>query len=72
METETLDKLYLEISQFTKAKTGDQAELESLLARATITQRDGNGELAPTVSLIFEEDIHARRMFAWLEKQRAQ
>lgn len=30
METETLDKLYLEISQFTKAKTKRELELERL------------------------------------------
>ena len=31
METETLDKLYLEISQFTKAKTGNEIRLEIMI-----------------------------------------
>jgi hypothetical protein len=35
METETLDRLYLEISQFTKAKTNREIELEYKLARFT-------------------------------------
>lgn len=31
METETIDKLYLELSQFTKAKTGRELALERSL-----------------------------------------
>lgn len=31
MQTETLDKLYLEWSQFTKAKTGRETQLENLI-----------------------------------------
>lgn len=33
MQTEMIDKLYLELSQFTKAKTRREMELESLIAR---------------------------------------
>lgn len=61
-ETEILDKLFLELSQITKAKTGDQVELESLLSRAVITQRAGQ------VLLVFGEETHARKMYQWLER----
>ena len=40
METETLDKLYLEISQFTKAKTAREIELEHFLEQASSSEHE--------------------------------
>ncbi len=43
-QMETLDKLYLEISQFTHAKTERELELEDLLTSAhAIAKRKGEG-----------------------------
>ena len=36
METETLDKFYLELSQFTKAKTAREIKMKQLLSEALI------------------------------------
>ena len=44
MELETINKLYLELSQVATAKTNRELELEALLASARcIAQREGEG-----------------------------
>ena len=40
METETLDKLYLEWSQFTKAKTKRELQLEAALRKIAVYSSD--------------------------------
>lgn len=72
MNTETLDKLYLEISQFTTAKTARDIETERLLGRATMTHRKGTGEFAPTISLLFETDEDAEAAFDLLMRLRGE
>lgn len=66
LETETLDKLFLEISQFTKAKTKRETELAELLQHAEILQHPGNGELAPTVSVLFKSVDDAEAFYQQL------
>lgn len=70
MQTETLDKLYLEISQFTKAKTAQEMELQSVLRRATILSHAGNGEQASRVALVFESDKDAEWLVNFLVRLR--
>lgn len=71
MTTETLDRLYLEISQFTKAKTARDLELESALSVATVLHRPGDGERAPTISLLFERDEDAESMMTLITNVKA-
>lgn len=69
-ETETLDKLFLELSQFTNAQTATEWRAQEFFGRATITHRRGTGELAPTISLLFETDTDADAAYDVLMKLR--
>lgn len=54
METETLDNLYLEISQFTSARNSRELKLQALIKQALSHNHDDivvNGQTGPRVSV---------------------
>jgi hypothetical protein len=52
METEILDKLYLELSQFTQAKTARHIELENGIEQALRHLRDAMPRNGPVIKAI--------------------
>jgi hypothetical protein len=50
METRTIDKLFLELSQFTQAKTGRELELEGELLAAEQRAQKWRDELSKQIS----------------------
>lgn len=70
METETIDRLFLELSQFTRAKTAQDLRVSYLLNAATLLYSKGNGELAPTVTLLFPNDTYASEIYEILSNLR--
>jgi hypothetical protein len=54
METETIDKLFLELSQFTKAKTAREISLETQLADATRKLEEARKDALEEAAMVCE------------------
>ena len=68
METETIDRLYLELSQVTTAKTKREIELEQEIERLRDILRIDNGRLEIRMSYC---DIHIKQFIPEIALDRA-
>ena len=68
METETLDKLYLEISQFTEAKTKSELYLENMIRNiANATTWEDQAALAEIALADIEKRPVAEFAMEWMK-----